>query len=188
MTKKHEVVEFILQVFRERGSSLYGGEEVTQLDHALQAAGMARKANSKPSLVVAALLHDVGHLLHDLPENAAEQGIEDHHEELAAEWLATHFSPDVVEPARLHVAAKRYLFAVEPEYRGRLSPASQLSLKLQGGPMNVSEVEQFRSLPHFSDAILLRRWDEAAKIPGLVVPPLEDYVDDIEHELLTMAD
>ncbi len=185
MTKHHAVIENVLQLFRDQGSSLYGGEQVTQLEHALQAAFMARRARSKSSLVVAALLHDVGHLLHDLPDDAPDQGIEDRHEELAAEWLALRFHPGVVEPARLHVAAKRYLYAVEPEYRHRLSPPSLLSLQLQGGPMSSEEVEQFRALPHFADAVLLRRWDEAAKIPGHPVPPIEDYLDDLEHELLS---
>lgn len=185
MAQNHEVIQHVLQLFRNQGNSLYGGEQVTQLEHALQTAFMARRARSKKSLVVAGLLHDVGHLLHDLPEDAPEQGIEDRHEELAAEWLAARFHPDVVEPARLHVAAKRYLYAVEPDYRQRLSPPSLLSLQLQGGPMSPEEIEQFRANRHFSDAVLLRRWDEAAKVPGLAVPPIEDYIDDLEHELIT---
>jgi len=184
LNNQSDVIKLTLELFRDQGGSLYGGERVTQLEHALQAAYMARRAKSKLTLVVAALLHDVGHLLHDLPEDAPEHGIEDRHEELAAEWLAARFHPDVVEPARLHVAAKRYLYAVEPEYRERLSPPSLLSLKLQGGPMSAAEVEQFRALPHFADAVLLRRWDEAAKIPGLAVPPIEDYLEDLEHALI----
>lgn len=184
MAQNHDVIENVLRLFRDHGDSLYGGEQVTQREHALQAAHMARRARSKSSLVVAALLHDVGHLLHDLPEDAPEQGIEDRHEELAAEWLSARFHPDVVEPARLHVAAKRYLYAVESDYRSKLSPPSLLSLQLQGGPMTPLEVEQFRALPHFADAILLRRWDEAAKVPGLPVPPLEDYIDDLKSELI----
>lgn len=183
MTKNRDVIENVLQLFRDHGNSLYGGEQVTQLEHALQAAHMARRARSKSSLVVAALLHDIGHLLHDLPEDAPEQGIEDRHEELAAEWLAARFHQDVVQPARLHVAAKRYLFTVEPEYRQRLSPPSLLSLRLQGGPMTSVEVEQFQAQPHFADAVLLRRWDEAAKIPNLTVPPIEDYLNDLELAL-----
>lgn len=182
---EHGVIEEVLRLFREQGSSLYGGEQVTQLEHALQSAHMARRARSKSSLVVAALLHDVGHLLHELPDDAPEQGIEDRHEELAAEWLASRFHDAVVQPARLHVAAKRYLCAVETEYRQRLSPPSLLSLQLQGGPMTAEEIERFRALPHFEAAILLRRWDEAAKIPQLPVPPIEDYIKDLEHELLS---
>jgi len=109
---------------------------------------MAERAKSKSSLIVAALLHDVGHLLHDLPEDAPEHGVEDRHEELAAVWLSERFGPAVVQPVQLHVAAKRYLSAVEADYQQRLSPASILSLKLQGGPMSQAEIEQFRANPH----------------------------------------
>lgn len=179
MKQAHDVIENVTELFRTHGSSLYGGEQVTQLEHALQAAHMARRAGATPALVIAALLHDIGHMLHDLPEDAPQQGVEDYHEELAGAWLALHFPPDVVQPARLHVAAKRYLFTVESDYRSRLSPPSLLSLELQGGPMDPVEVEEFRKSPHFQDAIQLRRWDEAAKIPNLNVPPLEDYLSDM---------
>ena len=178
-----EIIENILSLIQERGHSLYGGEAITQLEHALQAAMMAQRAKSNSSLIVAALLHDVGHLLHDLPEDAPEQRVEDRHEELAAVWLSERFGPAVVQPVQLHVAAKRYLSAVEADYQQRLSPASILSLKLQGGPMNQAEIEQFRANPHCADAVLLRRWDDAAKVPGLKTPPIESYVNDLEREL-----
>src|SRR5262249_42166074 len=127
------VVPFVLGLFAERGSAEYGGEAVSQTEHALQSAWAAEKAGADSAPITAALLHDVGHLLHRLPENCAEMGVDDRHEELGARWLQRHFGPEVSEPVRLHVPAKRYLCAIEPGYLERLSPASNLSLRLQGG-------------------------------------------------------
>src|SRR5947209_4661571 len=150
--------ERILQLFAERGRSAYLGEAVTQEEHALQAAWAAEKAGADAPLIVAALLHDVGHLLHDL-DHAAERGVDDCHEERGRLWLEEHFAPAVSEPVRLHVAAKRYLCVAEPGYFGRLSPASVLSLELQGGPMTEDEATAFRAGPFSAAAIALRRWD-----------------------------
>jgi phosphonate degradation associated HDIG domain protein len=171
----------VLVLFAERGDSTYGGEAVSQRAHALQAAHFARRAGAGPAVIVAALLHDVGHLLHNLPDDAPDQGVDDRHEDLAARWLAHRFGPDVVEPARLHVAAKRYLCAVEPGYYDALSAPSKVSLHLQGGPMSAEETEQFRASPHAESAVILRRCDDAAKVPELVVPELEEYVPWIER-------
>lgn len=172
----HAVAE-VIRLFDERGDSLYGGEAVTQRAHALQAAALARQADAKPALIAAALLHDVGHLLHALPDDAPEQGIDDMHERIAANWAARQFGMEVAEPIRLHVAAKRYLCAAEMGYLESLSAPSRLSLQLQGGPMSAEELDRFREWPHFDDAIRLRYWDDAAKIPGLPVPGLETYID-----------
>ena len=169
------ILNQILQMFAENGGSLYGGEAVTQEEHALQAAHLARQQGADHALVAAALLHDVGHLLHELPDDAPDHGIDDVHEELAAQWLSDHFVPEVVEPVRMHVAAKRYLCAVEPAYLGTLSEPSIQSLKLQGGPMSPEEVDAFRQSPHYDAAVKLRRWDDEAKIAGLEVPPVGDY-------------
>jgi phosphonate degradation associated HDIG domain protein len=180
------VVEAILRLFRERGDSGYGGEPVTQLEHALQAAHFARQTGASAALVAAALLHDVGHLLHELPDDAPEQGVDDDHESLAARWLARWFGPEVVESVRLHVDAKRYLCAVEPDYLQHLSGPSTLSLRLQGGPMLADEVKRFRARPQFEGAVLLRRWDDAAKVPGMVVPGIDTYAE-ILDEALTLS-
>lgn len=182
---RHDVVDRILQLFRERGDSEYGGEAVTQLEHALQAAHFARRTGAGAALVTAALLHDIGHLLHELPDDAPELGVDDRHEELGRCWLARWFGPDVVEPVQRHVDAKRYLCAVEPEYRQQLSAPSLLSLQLQGGPMSADEAAAFRSSPHCAAAVALRRWDDAAKVPGMVVAGIEDYVTDLEEALAT---
>jgi len=170
-----DIVDHIFAEFTQHGERLYMGEEVSQLKHALQAALLAEEAGAPDYLVVAALLHDYGHLLHDLDEDCAEQGVDDHHDELAAEALAAYFPADVVEPIRLHVASKRYLCAVDPGYLDDLSPASRLSLALQGGPFTDAEVAAFEALPHAADALQVRHWDDRAKTPGLETLTLEHY-------------
>jgi phosphonate degradation associated HDIG domain protein len=167
----------IADLFARRGLEMYAGEPVTQTEHALQAALQAEESGAAASLITAAFLHDVGHLLHGLDENCAEDGIDDKHEALGAAWLSKHFGFEVVEPVRLHVAAKRYLCAVDEDYFARLSPASRLSLQLQGGPFRPAQAKNFEEHPCFKAAIQLRRWDEEAKIPQLRTPPLERYLD-----------
>jgi phosphonate degradation associated HDIG domain protein len=171
------LIQEIADLFERRGAEMYAGEPVTQTEHALQAALLAEQDGADASLITAALLHDVGHLLHDLDEDCAEEGIDDKHEALGAEWLSQHFPSEVVEPVRLHVAAKRYLCAVDEEYSARLSDASRLSLQLQGGPFTAAQAGKFESHPSFAAAIKLRRWDEQAKIPQLATPPLAHYLD-----------
>jgi phosphonate degradation associated HDIG domain protein len=173
----------ILRLFNERGDSEYGGEAVTQEQHALQAALFAEQAQSSPALITAALLHDVGHLLHRLPEDAPDQGVDDRHESLAARWLRKHFGPEVVEPVRLHVAAKRYLCAVDSTYLQQLSPPSQLSLQLQGGPMSETECQEFAAHPFCEAAVALRRWDDAAKVPDMQTPTLAHFANYIDCAL-----
>jgi phosphonate degradation associated HDIG domain protein len=168
-------IDAIFTLFREKGDGLYFGESVTEAEHALQCAHLAEQAGAAPGLIAAALLHDVGHLLHGLVEDIAERGIDGRHEEGGAAWLAHDFGPAVVDPVRLHVAAKRYLCAVEPDYHAGLSEASQRSLRLQGGPMTPDEVRGFEQEPWFRSAVAVRRWDDGAKVPGLVVPGLEHY-------------
>lgn len=178
------VLETIRELFETRGSSMYSGEPVTQTEHGLQAAWAAENEGASDSLVAAALLHDVGHLLHEFGEDCADEGVDDRHEALGAEWLSKHFGPEVVEPVRLHVPAKRYLCAVDAAYREQLSPASVLSLRLQGGPFSTREVEAFRSHPHFRAAIRLRGWDESAKVEGLATPPLAHFLEAVARVAL----
>ncbi len=177
-------VAHVLKCFRLRGHSEYGKEAVTQIEHALQAAYAAEQMGSTPQFVAACLLHDVGHLLHDLPEDAPDQNIDDEHEQLGAAWLTKFFLPEVVEPIRLHVAAKRYLCAVDGEYSSMLSPPSVKSLALQGGPMTKAQAAHFESHRHFADAIKLRRLDDQAKIPNLLTPPLPHYRDHLTQSLI----
>lgn len=174
----------IFELFKRRGESAYFGEPVSQLEHALQAAYFARQEQAPPPLVVAALLHDIGHLLDDLPEDIAEQGIDARHEEIGQAWLGERFGREVCDPVRLHVAAKRYLCATDRAYFGLLSPASVLSLQLQGGPMSQSEIASFESNPYFRDAVTLRHWDDRAKVQSLATEPLQAYrylIESVEH-------
>jgi [1-hydroxy-2-(trimethylamino)ethyl]phosphonate dioxygenase len=168
-------VEQIFDIFERQGDEAYFGEPVSQKEHALQAAHQAEQEGAPDSLIVAALLHDIGHLLHGLPEEIADRGTDGRHEEVGEAWLSRYFGPEVAAPCRLHVAAKRYLCAVDPEYAGQLSPASVQSLALQGGPFTSAEARDFEQRPYYREAIRLRRWDDLAKIPGLDVPGLEHY-------------
>lgn len=170
----------ILHLFESAAARAYGLSGVSQLEHALQAAALAQKAGSSKELVVAALLHDIGHLVHDLGESPAEHGIDDQHESLGSAYLSRLFSSAVSEPVRLHVPAKRYLVATEETYSGRLSADSVRSLALQGGPMSAAEQEAFRREPFWRDAVALRRFDEDAKVRGAVTPSLPDYLPLIE--------
>jgi gamma-butyrobetaine dioxygenase len=172
----------IEHMFARRGDEGYG-EGVTQTEHALQAAHIAESEGKPVAQVVAALLHDIGHLLHDLPEDIADQGVDTQHESLASAWLSQHFGPEVSEPVRLHVAAKRYLCHAEQGYLDRLSEASKLSLRLQGGPMNAAEAARFRQEPFLAQALDLRRWDDEAKVVGATTPDLAHYRPAIEAAL-----
>lgn len=176
------IAEEIIALYRRRGAATYG-EGVTQNEHALQSAWLAEKSGAGPALIAAALLHDIGHLLHDLPEDIAEQGIDTRHESLASAWLSRHFGPELTEPVQLHVAAKRYLCAVEPGYLDALSDASRLSLTLQGGPMSAEEAAAFGALPRAQEAVRLRRWDDEAKQIGLKTPDFEHFRANIEAAL-----
>lgn len=182
---QHDCTVWIQNMFERSGASMYGGEAVTQQEHALQAAWLAEQQGADDALVVAALLHDVGHLLHDLPDDAPDRGIDDRHEDLAAEWLERYFPPEVVQPVRLHVESKRYLCATEPGYWEALSDPSKQSLELQGGAMSEAECEQFRQGEHFDAAIRLRRWDDEAKIADLKTPPVNHYLQLVDRVALT---
>lgn len=174
-------IEHIEKLFSDRGDSQYGFEAVSQQQHALQAAMIAELEQSTPALIAAALLHDIGHLLHDLPDDATEQGIDDRHEELGQRWLTGHFGRDVTEPVRLHVDAKRFLCAVETDYEAGLSEPSRQSMALQGGVMTADEADRFKALEFGADAARLRRWDDAAKEVGLATPPLSHFLQTVAN-------
>jgi len=168
------IIDEIFENFRLRGHQTYG-ERVTMLEHMLQTAYFAEQNGAKPTLIAAAVLHDYGHLIHGLDEDIADHGINGQHEEIGAEHLAQFFVPAVTEPIRLHVAAKRYLCAVDPAYYASLSEASVQSLALQGGPFSQAEAAEFEMHPFFQDAIELRRYDELGKEPEMQTPGLEHY-------------
>jgi phosphonate degradation associated HDIG domain protein len=169
-------IEAIDILFARKGHDAYFGEPVSQLEHALQAAHLAEQAKAPPSQVVAALLHDIGHLLHGYDESIADQGVDGEHERVGNKWLSAYFPEEVCAPVRLHVNAKRYLCGADSSYMAQLSPASLQSLKLQGGPMSPTEVAEFEGEPFFREALQLRRWDDQAKIRDWSVPPLNHYL------------
>lgn len=164
----------ITRAFAERGGDAYG-ENVTQLDHALQCAQLAEAEGAGDQLIAAALLHDYGHLFEGRGEAAERDGRDARHEIHGARVLGRWFGPEVAGPVALHVMAKRYLCAVEPGYEAALSPGSVLSLRLQGGPLGPAPCRRFERSRFAADAIRLRRWDDAGKIEGLVTAGLELY-------------
>jgi phosphonate degradation associated HDIG domain protein len=176
-------IDQVIELFETRGAEQYGGEAVSQLQHALQCAELAERAGASPALISAALLHDIGHLLGEGDDGLAERGVDAIHETLGADHLMTDFTDTVSEPARLHVAAKRYLCATDKGYWDRLSPASKRSLELQGGPMSNEEAMAFAAVPFAADAVELRRWDDRGKDPDHQTPPLGYFVKYLERSL-----
>jgi phosphonate degradation associated HDIG domain protein len=181
-TPSEKPLNEIRAAFAKRGHEGYG-EGVSQLEHALQCAVFAERAGASEPLIVATLLHDIGHMLHDLPEDIADSGVDTQHESLGSAWLSQHFGPEVSEPVRLHVAAKRYLSASEPGYFDVLSEASKLSLRLQGGPMDPEEQAKFGGERFFKEAVALRRWDDEGKVVGMKTPDLAYFEPMIERSL-----
>lgn len=175
ITEAADPVDRICAILNERGGADYGDEHVTQLAHALQCAQLAEAGRASPALITAALLHDIGHLVHDLGPGAAQRGIDDRHEARGRDWLGQYFGEDVTGPVRLHVEAKRYLTAIDPEYLALLSAGSVRSLALQGGPFPPDLAAEFIALPHAAAAVTLRRWDEGAKVPGKTTPGLDHF-------------
>jgi phosphonate degradation associated HDIG domain protein len=169
------LIDEIFRTFADYGAEQYLGEQVSMTEHMLQSANAAEQDGAPPGLVAAALLHDYGHFIHGLAEDSADHGVDTRHEEVAYAFLAEHFGEEIAEPIRLHVAAKRYLCAVEPTYLAELSPASRHSLELQGGPYTAAEAAAFEASPHAEAAVRLRRYDDLGKVPGLATPGLEHY-------------
>ena len=165
----------LLTLYRERGQVQYGGEAVSQLDHALQCATLAEQANASKALIAACLLHDLGHLIHYLGEDAALRGLDDRHECRVIPVLKPLFPPAVTTPIQLHVAAKRYLCSVELGYWSSLSKTSKRSLDLQGGPLKAPEAAAFIQQPYAEDAVNLRRWDDLSKVPKQPTPDLKHF-------------
>jgi [1-hydroxy-2-(trimethylamino)ethyl]phosphonate dioxygenase len=165
------------------GQKHYGESTVTQLEHAIQCATLAEREGASPALVAASLLHDLGHLVNpdDRAQTARREDCD--HETIAADYLEHWFGDAVTLPVRLHVAAKRYLTAIEPDYFASLSAGSVLSLELQGGPFSIEEAREFAAQPGAVDAIRLRRWDEQAKVYGAMTPDLEHFRPCLEANL-----
>lgn len=169
-----DVVDRIFGVFEVRGHRHYG-QCVNELQHALQTAEYAREIGESRAMIAACLLHDYGNLLHDLPEEEANRTINSRHEDLGANALSAWFPPEVVEPARLHVKAKRYLCWKDAIYLMGLSKSSRRSLMLQGGPMCEFEARGFERNPYFKAALRLRRYDDLGKSMGKHAAGLDTY-------------
>jgi len=179
------IVDEILLIYGRRGDSAYIGEPISVSEHAAQAAWFAREDGAPTALLIAALLHDIGHLIEAVPEDLAEWQADARHESVGARWLAARFGSPVADPVRLHVPAKRYLCATDSTYVAQLSAASVQTLALQGGAMSPAEVAAFEAEPCHADAVRLRRWDDMAKIAGFTAPSIASYRSEIEALALT---
>ena len=166
----------IEQLFARRGAEQYSGEPVTQLEHALQTAARAEAAGADDELVTASLLHDLGHLLHELGATPTLRGMDDVHQYAALPFLRGLFGERVLGGIRLHVDAKRYLCATLPGYEAALSTDSQRSLALQGGVFTPGQAAAFITQPGAADAVKLRKWDDLAKVEGAATPPLAHFL------------
>lgn len=158
-----ELLDEIEALYGEKGSEPYG-EQVTMLEHSLLTAATARGAGASDAMVVAAFLHDIGHLLVPPDDEFGKHT----HDAIGGDWLAERFPPEVSEPVRLHVDAKRYLCGIDPAYYDDLSPASQYTLGQQGGPMTPEQCAEFALRPFSKEAVELRRWEDAfGKVTGV---------------------
>ena len=171
----------LLAIYAGPGAAAYFGEAVTVTQHSLQAAYFAQRSDAPDDLIVAALLHDIGHLIEPAPADIADWKTDARHEWVGSQWLALRFGADVCEPVRLHVPAKRYLCATDAGYYAALSAASKRSLAVQGGAFDTAEAEDFAALPFAQDAVALRRWDDRAKVPHAPTRSLEAYRDMIRR-------
>ncbi|MBO3274262.1 phosphonate degradation HD-domain oxygenase [Pseudomonas schmalbachii] len=178
---RHRFLDELAERFASHGAEPYG-EAISQAEHALQCATLAERAGCSDSLVIAALLHDIGHLYED-PAVIDEQDLR--HEEFGARLLRDLLPESVWQPIRLHVAAKRYLCAVDSSYHASLSDASLHSLDLQGGPFDERAVSAFLKAPYAQDAVTLRRFDDLGKDPSMRTPELSYFFPLIERLLRT---
>jgi gamma-butyrobetaine dioxygenase len=169
------VIDEIFSLYAARGAAAYFGEAVSMTEHGLQAAHFAELEGARATVVAAALLHDVGHLIATVPDDIEEWTVDARHEATGARWLGDRFGPDIAGPVRLHVRAKRYLCTTDPAYFSQLSPASVHTLKLQGGLMSAEEVGSFEAEPGWREAVVVRRCDDRGKVAGFVTRRLEDY-------------
>lgn len=176
-------IDEITALFHTQGAVQYGAEAINQQQHALQCAHLAEQAGGTPELITAALLHDLGHLL-ALDLGTKNPAADDLHQYMPMPFLRGVFADAVLEPIRMHVDAKRYLCHVDRKYWASLSPASQRSLELQGGPFTQEEAAAFIVQPYATDAVALRRWDDLAKDPAATPPGWDHYAAVLETACL----
>ncbi len=172
-----KITDEIMELYKGYGGNEYAGEKVTQLEHMAQAAQLAEEQGFEEEVILAAFLHDIGHISEAAKgDNEMDGfGIKDH-EELGAEFLREKgFSKKVARLVESHVEAKRYLTLKDPAYYAQLSDASKKTLEYQGGPMTVDEAAAFEQYPLFTLIIQMRKWDEEAKIEHKPLPDLQHY-------------
>ena len=181
-TSFENIVDRIEAVFRDHGDAEYLGEPVTMSQHMLQAAHLAELQGEAEDIVVAALLHDIGHFTGEMGAFTMEDVEDRYHEDAGAVLLDGHFPARIVDCVKYHVAAKRYLCATDVEYYDLLSEASRHSLKLQGGAMPADECAQMQRNPNLDAILKVRRLDEAAKDPQMQTPAFAHYRGMIERQ------
>jgi phosphonate degradation associated HDIG domain protein len=171
-------VDELIELYRVKGNEHYG-EGVNQLSHALQCAALAQNDGADDTMVAAAFLHDVGHLVADVQGDVRYDlsRDDDVHEAVGARVLSPIFGPRVSQPVSLHVTAKRWRCTTEPTYFDRLSPTSQATLVAQGGLLSEEECRRFEAHPGFERALSLRVWDDDGKRPAMATPSLEEMSD-----------
>ncbi|MGI9410172.1 MAG: (R)-1-hydroxy-2-trimethylaminoethylphosphonate oxygenase [Hyphomicrobiaceae bacterium] len=172
---RDNIVEFLADIFERRGDEEYLGEPVTMAEHMLQGATLAEQAGQDEVIIVAALLHDIGHFTSEFGTFSMDDTKDRYHEEAGAAILQQFFPSVVTDCVRYHVAAKRYLCATRPDYFKRLSQASVHSLELQGGPMDDEEVDEFEKNPNLDQIIRVRYLDEAGKRADMTTPPFSHF-------------
>lgn len=172
--------EELTAIFSGGISAEYLGEDVKLVEHMLQCGDLAIENGASDAMVVAALLHDIGHLLIESSVADYENAVDAHHDEVGAAWVAARFPLSVSEPVRLHVAAKQYLVATEPEYLARLSAASQKTLQMQGGVFSEAEANEFIQQPYARDGVTLRIWDDEGKIRNKPTRSLAEFKSYVE--------
>ncbi|KAL4935133.1 hypothetical protein BDV06DRAFT_234623 [Aspergillus oleicola] len=198
-----ETAEYLISSLESHGQGDYIGESINQLEHSLQAAHQAQKAGASADLTLAALLHDIGQIIPlsdtkearmTLEENSTENVGRIGHERIGAEFLrGLGFGENVCRLVGSHVDAKRYLTAVNEKYHATLSSASKKSLEFQGGPFQGGELENFRNDPLRDEMVMLRLWDDGAKIVGIesATPRAREYfglvVEHLERQRVNCA-
>ena len=176
------LVAFLAELFERRGGEEYLGERVTMAEHMLQAAWLAERAGEEESVIVAALLHDIGHFTGELGAFSMDDREDRHHEEAGAQLLARFLPPIVTDCVRHHVIAKRYLCTVEPAYLDALSAASRHSLELQGGCLSEDERRELDRHPNLDALLRVRRYDDEAKVAGRSTPPFSHYAGAVRRQ------
>ena len=166
----------------QTNNNLYIGEKVTLSHHMIQTAMLAEKNHSSKSLICACLLHDYGHFVIEDPDLLVSKSIDGTHENVGFDFLKDYFKPEVTEPIKLHVQAKRYL-CINKSYYDLLSNPSKISLELQGGIMDGEEAQKFTSLKFYKDALILRKDDDDGKIPNIKMKKIDEYRDLITSQL-----